>query len=86
MLFRVNSEQNIDNLKSLHFSFEETSRMKINYDESKVFIVGIVEVNSEEDQLTWKLEASGKSSTRLLYYWSVILVDESNVIKSANHR
>ena len=68
MLFRVNSEQNIDNLKSLHFSFEETSRMKINNDESKVFIAGIVEVNSEEDQLTWKLEASGKSSTRLLYY------------------
>ena len=52
MLFIVNSEQNIDNLMSLHFSFEETSRMKINNDESKVFIAGIVEVNSEEDQLT----------------------------------
>ena len=52
MLFRVNSEQNIANLKSLQFSFEKTSRMKINYDESKVFIAGIVEVNSEEDQLT----------------------------------
>ena len=53
--------------------------MKINYDESKVFIAGIVEVNSEEDQLTQKLEASGKSSTRLLYYWSVILVDERHL-------
>jgi len=41
MLFIVNSEQNIANLKFLHFSFEETSRMKINYDESKVFIVEI---------------------------------------------
>jgi hypothetical protein len=41
MLFIVNLEQNIINLKFLCFSFEETSRMKINYDESKVFIVGI---------------------------------------------
>jgi hypothetical protein len=41
MLFIVNLEQNIVNLKFLCFSFEETSRMKINYDESKVFIVGI---------------------------------------------
>jgi len=47
VLFIQNTEQNIVNLKFLLFCFEEVSGMKINYNKSEVFTIGISKVESE---------------------------------------
>jgi hypothetical protein len=48
VLFIKNSKQNIANLKFLLFCYEVVSRMKINYNKSEVFTLGISEVKDEE--------------------------------------
>lgn len=46
VLFIQHTQQNIVNLKFLLFCFEEVSGMKINYNKSEVFTIGINEVDS----------------------------------------
>jgi hypothetical protein len=48
VLFIKNSKQNVANLKFLLFCYEEVSGMKINYNKSEVFTLGINEVEAGE--------------------------------------
>jgi hypothetical protein len=47
VLFIQNTQQDIENLKFLLFCFEEVSGLKINYNKSEVFTIGVSKADSE---------------------------------------